>query len=66
LSGDVAIFVGNEGSGVEKRLWSEMDELIMIPHSPRVESLNVGIAASIILYEAAEQRVQLTDRSSSE
>jgi TrmH family RNA methyltransferase len=66
LSGDVAIFVGNEGSGVEKRLWSEMDELIMIPHSSRVESLNVGIAASIILYEAAEQRVQLTDRSSSE
>jgi TrmH family RNA methyltransferase len=64
LSGDVAVFVGNEGSGVEKRLWSEMDELIMIPHSPRVESLNVGIAASIVLYEAAEQRPQLADRIS--
>ena len=64
LSGDVAVFVGNEGSGVEKRLWSEMDELIMIPHSPRVESLNAGIAASIILYESAEQRSQLADRIS--
>jgi tRNA G18 (ribose-2'-O)-methylase SpoU len=34
-----------------------MDELIMIPHSPRVESLNAGIAASIILYEAARQNL---------
>jgi tRNA G18 (ribose-2'-O)-methylase SpoU len=33
-----------------------MDELIMIPHSPRVESLNAGIAASIILYEAARRK----------
>jgi TrmH family RNA methyltransferase len=55
LSGEVAIFVGNEGAGIEKRLLSEMDELIMIPHSPRVESLNAGIAASIVLYEAARQ-----------
>jgi tRNA G18 (ribose-2'-O)-methylase SpoU len=28
----------------------------MIPHSERVESLNAGIAGSIILYEAARQR----------
>ena len=56
LSGDVAIFVGNEGAGVDKRLLPEMDELVMIPHSARVESLNAGIAASIILYEAARQR----------
>jgi len=56
LGGEVAVFVGNEGAGIEKRLMSEMDELIMIPHSPRVESLNAGIAASIILYEAARQR----------
>jgi tRNA G18 (ribose-2'-O)-methylase SpoU len=29
----------------------------VIPHSPRVESLNAGIAASIILYEAARQNL---------
>jgi TrmH family RNA methyltransferase len=56
LSGELAIFVGNEGAGIQKRLLSEMDELIMIPHSPRVESLNAGIAASIILYEAARRK----------
>jgi TrmH family RNA methyltransferase len=56
LSGKVAIFIGNEGAGLDKKLIAEMDELIMIPHSPRVESLNAGIAASIILYEAARQK----------
>jgi tRNA G18 (ribose-2'-O)-methylase SpoU len=56
LSGKTAIFIGNEGAGLDKKLIAEMDELIMIPHSPRVESLNAGIAASIILYEAARQR----------
>lgn len=56
LSGQVAIFVGNEGAGIDKKLFSQMDALVMIPHSPRVESLNAGIAASIILYEAARQK----------
>jgi TrmH family RNA methyltransferase len=56
LSGDAAIFVGNEGAGIDKKLLGKMDELLMIPHSPRVESLNAGIAASIILYERARQR----------
>jgi RNA methyltransferase, TrmH family len=56
LNRQIAIFIGNEGAGLDKKLISEMDELIMIPHSPRVESLNAGIAASIILYEAARQK----------
>src|SRR3954464_15887682 len=56
LNRQIAIFIGNEGAGLDKKLISEMDELIMIPHSRRVESLNAGIAASIILYEAARQK----------
>lgn len=52
----VAIVVGNEGAGIDKKLLAQMDDLVMIPHSPRVESLNAGIAASIILYEAARQK----------
>lgn len=51
-----AILIGNEGAGIDKKLLGKVDELMMIPHSPRVESLNAGIAASIILYEAAKQR----------
>lgn len=56
LSGNAAIFIGNEGAGIEKKLLGEMDKLVTIPHSARVESLNAGIAASIVLYEAARQR----------
>lgn len=60
LNSATAIFIGNEGAGIDKKLIGKMDELITIPHSPRVESLNAGIATSIILYEAARQRVLRT------
>jgi len=56
LRGPLAIYVGSEGAGVPREILAEADEIIAIPHSPRVESLNAGIAASIILYEAARQR----------
>jgi TrmH family RNA methyltransferase len=51
-----AIFIGSEGSGISRELLSQMDEVLAIPHAPAVESLNAGVAASIVLYEAARQR----------
>jgi RNA methyltransferase, TrmH family len=51
-----AIFIGSEGSGLPKQLVAQVDETLSIPHSPRVESLNAGVAASVVLYEAARQR----------
>ena len=51
-----AVFVGSEGAGLPREVLAKMDAVIAIPHSPRVESLNAGIAASIVLYEAAKQR----------
>jgi RNA methyltransferase, TrmH family len=51
-----AIFFGNEGSGLSRELMAGMDEIVVIPHAPQVESLNAGVAASIVLYEAARQR----------
>ena len=56
FTGAAMIVVGNEGAGVPQDILSLADELVTIPHSPRVESLNAGIAASILLYEAARQR----------
>ena len=56
LPSQVAIFVGNEGAGLDKKLLSQMDELITIPHSTRVESLNAGVAASVVLYEISRQK----------
>jgi TrmH family RNA methyltransferase len=55
LLGQIAIFVGNEGAGLDKKLLSQIDELITIPHSPRVESLNAGVAASVVLYEVSRR-----------
>ena len=56
LIGPAAIFIGSEGSGLPRALLAQADELIAIPHAPQVESLNAGVAGSIVLYEAARQR----------
>jgi TrmH family RNA methyltransferase len=56
LKTPLAIFIGSEGAGFSRDLVRDMDEFIAIPHSPQVESLNAGVAASIVLYEAARQK----------
>jgi len=56
ISGPVAIFVGSEGAGLSRTLIAQMDETVAIPHTAQVESLNAGVAGSIVLYEAARQR----------
>ncbi len=56
FSGPLAIFVGSEGAGLPRDLIQAMDEVVAIPHAPQVDSLNVGVAASIVLYEVARRR----------
>ncbi|HKQ85275.1 MAG TPA: RNA methyltransferase [Candidatus Acidoferrales bacterium] len=58
LAGPVAIFVGSEGAGLPAEVEHAADARIVIPMSDRVESLNAGVAASIVLYEAAKLRSQ--------
>jgi RNA methyltransferase, TrmH family len=57
LSGSLVIFIGSEGAGLPRELLSQMDEVVAIPHSTIVESLNAGVAASIVLYEVARSRL---------
>jgi RNA methyltransferase, TrmH family len=52
----LAIFIGNEGAGLPQEIASQMDETLVIPQAAQVESLNAGVAASIVLYEAARGR----------
>ena len=59
-----AIFVGNEGSGVPEQILHAADAIISIPTSAAVESLNAGVAASIVLYEAARQRTEAAQTAS--
>ena len=48
---DFAIIMGNEGNGVDPKLLDLCDEYLYIPMNNNCESLNVGVATSIILYE---------------
>jgi TrmH family RNA methyltransferase len=50
------ILLGNEGNGLSQKLIELADESLSIPQSDRVESLNVAICASLLLYEAKRQR----------
>jgi TrmH family RNA methyltransferase len=56
LTDALAIFAGNEGAGLSRDWLRELDETIAVPHSPRVESLNAGVALSIVLYEISRRR----------
>lgn len=55
LTGSLALFIGSEGAGLSRDLIAQMDEIVAIPHSTQVDSLNAGVAASIVLYEVARQ-----------
>jgi TrmH family RNA methyltransferase len=63
LQQPAAIFIGNEGAGLSAEIKRAADAVICIPIRSNVESLNAGVAASIVLYEAAKQR-QLRERMS--
>jgi TrmH family RNA methyltransferase len=52
----LAIFIGNEGAGLTRDILRQLDETLVIPQAASVESLNAGVAASIVLYEAARNR----------
>lgn len=51
------VLIGNESRGVSTPMSSLADELIKIPIPGGAESLNAGIASSIIMYEAMRQRI---------
>jgi 23S rRNA (guanosine2251-2'-O)-methyltransferase len=55
-TGPLAILVGNEQKGVRRLLKDKSDELVRIPMLGKLQSLNVNVAAAILLYEAVRQR----------
>ncbi|MCI0403837.1 MAG: RNA methyltransferase [Acidobacteria bacterium] len=56
LRGAVALFIGQEGSGLPATLLEKIDAVAAIPLAAPVESLNAAMAATLALYEAARQR----------
>lgn len=56
LAGPVAVILGSEDRGISRELQSLCDIRLRIPMSGKTESLNVSVAAGIILYEVDRQR----------
>ncbi|MEU6096576.1 23S rRNA (guanosine(2251)-2'-O)-methyltransferase RlmB [Streptomyces sp. NPDC047079] len=56
LEGPVAIVVGSEGKGLSRLVGETCDVRVRIPMPGGAESLNAGVAAGIVLYEAARRR----------
>ena len=57
FSSKTAVVLGSEGSGIRKLVKENCDHLIKIPISNKVESLNISVAAGIIMYELKKQHI---------
>ncbi|HKF78148.1 MAG TPA: RNA methyltransferase [Candidatus Dormibacteraeota bacterium] len=61
LEPPAAIVVGNELSGLSPEVLDACDEHVRIPMAPGQDSLNVGVAAGVILYELLRRRLAQSD-----
>ena len=55
LTGPVALVVGSEAHGLGEAVAAELDVAVAIPMAGATESLNAGVAASILMFEVARQ-----------
>ena len=60
--GDIGLVVGSEGSGVSRLVKEKCDFVVSLPMAGKVNSLNASVAAGIVLYEMARQRMGLPAR----
>jgi len=56
LKGPAVLIMGSEDKGISRELTSLSDQQVMIPMKGQINSLNVSVAAGILLYEIARQR----------
>ncbi|MGA3283768.1 MAG: RNA methyltransferase [Verrucomicrobiota bacterium] len=59
FSADCCIVFGSEGYGISASVLEACSEAVAIPMPPTVDSLNVGAAAAVFLYEVARQREKM-------
>ncbi|MDQ2982432.1 MAG: 23S rRNA (guanosine(2251)-2'-O)-methyltransferase RlmB [Actinomycetota bacterium] len=59
LSGGVALVLGAEGKGLRPLVRRTCDDAVRIPMYGKIESLNVSVAAGLLVYEARRQRAKV-------
>lgn len=59
FSGGCALVVGSEGKGVGRLIKEKCDVTVSLPMRGQVNSLNASVAAGVIMYEIARQRLEL-------
>ena len=57
LTGDIALVIGNEGSGVKQLTRKLCDKVVAIPQFGKINSLNASVACGIICSEIVRQRL---------
>jgi len=57
FSSKTALVLGSEGSGIRKLVKENCDNLLKIPISNKIESLNISVAAGIVMYELRKQHI---------
>ena len=62
FSGSVGIVVGAEGEGVSRLVKEKCDFVVSLPMRGKIESLNASVAASVMMYECARQRLGIKAR----
>lgn len=56
FSGPVALVIGNEGYGLSKLVKEKCDNIVSLPLSGSISSLNASVAAGILMYEISRQK----------
>jgi 23S rRNA (guanosine2251-2'-O)-methyltransferase len=62
LTVPLVLVIGSEGKGMRKTVMGNCDHIISLPMKGKINSLNVSVAAGVLLYETLRQR-SLQDRS---
>lgn len=57
FSGAVGLVIGSEGNGVGKLIREKSDFIVSLPMKGKINSLNASVAAGILMYEVARQRL---------
>lgn len=63
MTGPVGLVVGAEGEGVGRLVKEKCDFIVSLPMRGKIESLNASVAASVVMYEAARQRLGIKARN---